>query len=330
MTGPVIEQPEGPGVPSPPTDRVVAVVELLLAAESPLRLSDIVERLDISRSTCFAILETLESRGWVERGTDRSYGPGRGLIPVANAVRARLPILQRAEAVMRAVVDDLRVEGLTLSLVGGGRLAQVARMGPRPGLDVGPLFQIPMDPPFGAAVVAYARSEDQEAWLAGVPDPESREHLGRVLGTLRTHGVAVWRLDAATELLSEAIFASQAVIDRLAAARRDVPDGRVSILSLFDRLGMSVADLAGDGPVPVAYLEAPIFDPDGHTCYVLEVHVLRDAVTRAELAAIVSRARAAADELTVECGGARRTFEPLPVSTGRSRARQPRRTGTRR
>lgn len=227
---------------------------------------------------------------------------------------------------MRAVVEDLRVEGLTLSLVGGGRLAQVARMGPRPGLDVGPLFQIPMDPPFGAAVVAYGRPEDHERWLAGVPDPESRRHLGLVLDALRTHGVAVWRLDAATELLSEAIFASQAVIDRLAATRRDTPEGRVSLLSLFDRLGMSVADLAAEGAVPIAYLEAPIFDSDGATCYVLEVHVLQDAVTRADLAAIVARARAAADQLTVECGGAPRTFAPLPVRA--ARGRQPRRTGT--
>jgi DNA-binding IclR family transcriptional regulator len=324
----VSEQREEAGLPSPPTDRVVAVVELLLAAESPLRVSDIVESLDISRSTCFAILETLERRNWVERRANRTYEPGRGLIPVANAVRARLPILQRAEDVMRGVLDDLEVEGLTLSLVGGGRLAQVARMGPRPGLDVGPLFQIPMYPPFGAAVVAYGRPEDQARWLAEVPDAESREHLRRVLDTLRTHGVAVWRLDAATELLSEAIFASQAVIDRLAATRRDVPEGRVSLLSLFDRLGMSVDDLTRSEPVSVAYLEAPIFDLDGNTCYVLEVHVLRDELPRPELGAIVARARAAADELTLECGGVLRAFQPLP-SPAASR-RQPSRTGTRR
>ena len=65
-------------------------------------MSDIVDSLQISRSTCFAILETLERRTWVERRADRTYEPGRGLIPVANAVRARLPILQRADRVMRA------------------------------------------------------------------------------------------------------------------------------------------------------------------------------------------------------------------------------------
>jgi DNA-binding IclR family transcriptional regulator len=324
----VTRGPREPGVPSPPTDRVVAVVELLLAAESPLRVSDIVDSLDISRSTCFAILETLERRTWVERRANRTYVPGRGLIPVANAVRARLPILQRADDVMRRLLDELDVQGLTLSLVGGGRLAQVARMGAQTGLDVGPLFQIPMYPPFGAAVVAYGRPEEQQRWLAEVPDAESRRHLDRVLETLRAHGVAVWRLDAATELLSEAIFASQAVIDRLASARRDVPSGRVSLLSLFDRLGMSVDDLARPDPVSVAYLEAPVFDGDGTTCYVLEVHVLRDDLSRSELHEIVARARSAADELTLECGGAVRPFAALPAPA--RGARQPSRTGTNR
>ena len=151
--------------------------------------------------------------------------------------------------------------------------------------------------------------------------PSRAEHLDRVLEALRAHGVAVWRLDAATELLSEAIFASQAVIDRLAAARRDVPDGRVSLLGMFDRLGMSVDDLARPDPVSVAYLEAPVFDADGTTCYVLEVHVLRDALPRAQLGDIVDRARAAADELTLECGGAARRFAPLTHARATSRER---------
>ncbi len=299
------------GVPSPPTDRVVAVVELLLAAESPLRVSDISDSLQISRSTCFAILETLQQRSWAQRRPDRTYEPGRGLIPVANAVRARLPILGRADEAMRAVVEELGVEGATLSLVGRGRLSQVARIGPRSSLDVGPLFQLPMYPPFGAAVVAFGRPADEQRWLAEVSDEASHEPLRRVLDAVRTTGVAVWRLDAVTELLSEAIFASQTMIDRLTAARRTEPEGRAGLLSLFDRLGLSVADLRSSDPVPVAYLEAPIFDAEGRTCYVLEVHVLRESVTHPEMARIVATARATADELTRECGGSVRTFEAL-------------------
>ncbi len=71
-------------------------------------------------------------------------------------------------------------------------------------------------------------------------------------------------------------------------------------------------DLAEDTPVPVAYMEAPVFDPEGRACYVLEVHVLRESVPRPELGDIVATVRKAADELTEECGGRTPTFIPLP------------------
>lgn len=318
-----------PDVPSPPTDRVVAVVELLLASEAPLRVSDVVERLGLNRSTCSAILETLQQRSWVERRADRTYAPGRGLIPVANAVRARLPILRLADEAMRAVLDDDDLEGLTLSLVEGGRLAQVARVGPRTGPDLGPLFQIPMHPPFGASVIAFGRDDEQRRWLEQVPEPDSRARLELVLECLRVHGVAVWQLDAATELLTEAILASQAVIDRLTATRRAGVDGRASLLSLFDQLGMSVDDLAAADPVAVAYVEAPVFDPDGSACYVLEAHVLREAVDRAALAGIVARVRRAADELTAACGGFVPAFVPVPGGAPAVSPGAPERPGSR-
>jgi hypothetical protein len=212
---------------------------------------------------------------------------------------------------MRGLVDDLGVEGVTLSLVGGGRLAQVARLGPRPGLDVGPLFQIPMYPPFGAAVVAFGTEADEARWLDEVPDRGSHGPLRVVLESVRTAGVAVWRLDAVTELLSEAIFASQAMIDRLTSSRRGEPEGRTGLLSLFDRLGLSVDELRSSAALPVAYLEAPVFDAEGNACYVLEVHVLREAVSHRDRARIVASARAAADALTRECGGTVRSFAAI-------------------
>ena len=144
-----------------------------------------------------------------------------------------------------------------------------------------------------------------------MPDRGAHDPLGVVLDAVRTVGVAVWRLDAVTELLSEAIFASQAMIDRLTTGRRGEPEGRAGLLSLFDRLGLSVDELRSAEPLPVAYLEAPVFDAEGNTCYVLEVHVLREAVGHRELARIVGSSRAAADALTRECGGTVRTFAPI-------------------
>jgi DNA-binding IclR family transcriptional regulator len=299
-------------VPSPPTDRVVAVLGLLLAAPSSLRISDVVDRLGINRSTCSAILETLELRGWVERLADRSYQPGGGLIPIANAVRSRLPILARAEPVMKRLMDELGVEAIGLSLIDGAHQSRVARVGTPTGPEAGPLFEMPLFPPFGAVVAAFEPDREQVRWLDQVSDPAVRNHLRSLLESVRHYGAAVWRFDAQTQFISEAIFASQSLMSRLTAGQNDDERGRLpSLLHDLARLGYLSGDLRAKRALSVAYLEAPIFAADGRTCYQLEVHVLRDAVSKNELRTILIQLRAAADELTLVCGGKPASFSRL-------------------
>jgi DNA-binding IclR family transcriptional regulator len=281
------------------------VVELILEADGPLRVSDIVDRLGINRATCSAILETLALRGWVERLPDLSYAPGSGLIPVANAVRSRLPILSRAESVMNRLLEELAVEGVGLSLVEGHQLARVARVGAPTAVDAGPMFRMPLVPPFGVVVAAFGSDREQRAWLDLVGDPAVRKHLKRLLETVREQGVAVWRFDAQTQFISDAIFASNSALISNWTAR---PEGAVNahlsgLLQDLASLGYLAHELASKRPVSVAYLEAPVFDADGRTCYELEVHVLREAVSKKELTNIISHLRMAADELTAACGG---------------------------
>jgi DNA-binding IclR family transcriptional regulator len=302
-----------PAVPSPPTDRVVAVVGLLLEAAAPLRISDIVDELRINRATCSVILETLELRGWVERLPDLSYRPGSGLIPIANAVRARLPIVQSAEPVMNRLLEELEVEGVALSLIDGNQWARVARVGLPTGVDFGPMFRMPLVPPFGAVVAAFGTDREQRAWLDLAGDRAVRQHLQRLLETVRQQGVAIWRYDAQTQFISDAIFASSSAVTKWtstpAGSGAADSNGRFSsLLNDLARLGYLAADLSSRRSFPVAYLEAPIFDADGRTCYELEVHVLREAVSKKDLKNIVARLRIAAGELTAVCGGKTRSF----------------------
>src|SRR5205823_2361202 len=76
---------------SPPTDRVVAVLELLAGNESRT-VSEVARALDLNRSTATAVLTALAGAGWVERLPDRGYVLGPGLLPVAEAAFARLPV----------------------------------------------------------------------------------------------------------------------------------------------------------------------------------------------------------------------------------------------
>ncbi|MFJ9367626.1 helix-turn-helix domain-containing protein [Nocardia sp. NPDC101769] len=72
---------------SPPTDRVIAIVELLARSREPMLHRVIAERLRLSKSTTWQILTSLERAGWVSK-RDARYSIGDGLATtVAHARR---------------------------------------------------------------------------------------------------------------------------------------------------------------------------------------------------------------------------------------------------
>src|ERR1700743_3127607 len=87
--------------PSPPTARVLDVVELLAGTdEDRLRFSDVVRRLDLTQATAHAILTTLCERGWVSRDpVDKTYSLGPALAVVATRVETARPLAQAARTV---------------------------------------------------------------------------------------------------------------------------------------------------------------------------------------------------------------------------------------
>ena len=80
---------------SPPTDRVVTIVELLAEQSEPSSVASIASRLELNRSTVTSILLALERAGWAARQPDRRYTLGPGLLGVAEAVRESLPLSER-------------------------------------------------------------------------------------------------------------------------------------------------------------------------------------------------------------------------------------------
>ena len=96
---------------SPPTLRVVAIMEELAASTQPLRTSTLSRRLGLSRSTCTAILSTLERTGWLERN-DQGYFPGLGLVPLSSAVSRWLPSMREVGVILRDLAAQ--VEGSVL------------------------------------------------------------------------------------------------------------------------------------------------------------------------------------------------------------------------
>ena len=73
---------ESPGRTSPPTERVVAILDFL--ARHPhdrFGLSELARRLDLSKPTCLGIVTTLTESGYLLRDAqDKSYRLGPALI----------------------------------------------------------------------------------------------------------------------------------------------------------------------------------------------------------------------------------------------------------
>jgi DNA-binding IclR family transcriptional regulator len=163
-----------------------------------------------------------------------------------------------------------------------------------------------MFPPFGASCAAFDPEAGQQRWLEQVSDPTIREHLRRLLDTIRRLGVAVWRLDQSGQLLQDAVAASNAVAPKLGLHRgAAASDRRIAALSIaLGRAGYTADELRAAGqPFAISYIAGTVFDELGRPCYSLELHVLRTDVSYVELRQLVRRVRSAPDRLTVICGG---------------------------
>lgn len=283
---------------SPPTDRVIAIVELLLAAEDGAPLSEISERLGLNRATCAAVLGALEHHGWVERDQARAYHAGAGLVPVADAILARVPIVEGARELLRRLTDATGLAA-SLSRVAADHTSLVASYGRhRPG--AGDLTRLPIFPPFGAVVMAFRTAAERRDWLANTPDAATREHLEQFLSTVRTEGVGIWRLDDAMEQVNEAIRTMST-----ATGRTDLP--QLSQVLLRIGRGYLAADLDHPGLLPVSYMAAPVLGRDGRPQFEVELHVLRPDAPPSDVRNLAAELLAVADELTVRCGGVPRS-----------------------
>lgn len=313
------------GSASPPTDRVVAVVELLAARPTEqLTAAELARTLRMNRSTGAAILSSLELAGWVVRTPDRAYGLGTGLLGVAASVTGLLPILRDAEPVLRRLSRDAGCP-CTLTLADDTRLTDIAHFGNESelpaGVRVGSSF--PLYPPFGAAIIAFADLGVQRRWIAGgnLAARDAAEWR-RLLTSIRALGVGAWRLEPSADTARDAALALARSIEE----DPHQPELRASLAALLGRLGargFTVEELEAPGPVALGYLAAPASDAEG-AWYEIELHVTQPAIARPKRLRLVTLLREAAREITARAGGrapvpARAALGSLRSSTGRTR-----------
>ncbi|OBI89108.1 hypothetical protein A9X01_14235 [Mycobacterium asiaticum] len=281
---------------SPPTDRVVAVIELLATQHEPSSVASIASRLELNRSTATSILLALENAGWVTRQADRRYTLGAGLIAVADAVHQAFPV----SAEINHELEELARRagcGATLAWVGSTDMTFLASVPGRrkmpAGVTVG--LRLPVGAPACAAVIAHRDLPERREWLA-TAKPDDRDILEDVLSQIQSTHVAVYGLGESDpkvlDLLGEVADLLAENPQRTSLRRR--------MFKLFGELApipYTAEQLASKQPLSIGYLAAAVF-ADGKASYELQLGPLLPAVGRSERERYISEIRATADKLS--------------------------------
>lgn len=245
--------------PSPPTRRVIAVMELLAGQpQTSLALADICRELGISRSTGHAILHTLCANDWTLRDPlsgKYSLGPA---VPALSPPAAPLPRMLREPMQrlcksidMPVCISEVRAQSIVV-------VESVAASGTQPPVAAG--LRMPFLAPFGREFVAWAPEAARKEWVsrAGAVNDVFRARIPKVLKEIRNRGYGLERL---SDPLLRVYIAMQALDDgnahdpvstRLA--------GAVADLTVVDFLP---GELTGTALSPLATVSAPIFDAAG-------------------------------------------------------------------
>lgn len=296
------EKARSAGRKSPPTERVVQVLDYLVARpDQRFGLSELARTLEISKPTCLGILTVLADRGYLSRDkTQKTYGLGPALIAAGRAAQRGFAV----GPIARAQLENLSAKfgtTCTASAVVGDRISILEVTGPtgaRTAAKVGQVY--PFAPPVGLMYVLWGSDHDLESWLArepSLPVRLDRERLWNVVRDCRDAGYLVESLDPIGQRL-HTLMAGVATHD-LPPQVRELLGEMVSSLGERVYLGR---DIRSGDEHPVSLIAAPTYDAEGHQALVLTLYV-GGPITGREIERRAIALVAAADAVTAEVGG---------------------------
>jgi DNA-binding IclR family transcriptional regulator len=285
---------------SPPTVRVVDVVELLAAAgPARLRFSDLARELGLTQATAHAILATLCERGWVSRDpVDKTYALGPALAVVATRVDRARPIAHTARTAALGLAGEFGYATSVVERVGDSLVIASFEDAGRRSIGT-PGERIRYAPPFGVAFAAWDTAEEQRAWIerSASANPVLTHRLQEVLARTRRRGFDV---DCTTPALAQAARVMGTLpSDGLPDHVREITE---QLLMEFTTIGFLADDDTAREEQPVATIAAPVFDQRGRVPMIVAAHPLQplsrrriDAVGRrvAQVTAAISVRRPA-------------------------------------
>ena len=182
--------------------KAIDILQTFRTEEPRLSLADISTRLDMPRSTTHNLLNTLLSRGFVEKTDDGHYALGPAIVALTQSVRVNVELRDRAAPLLRELADACRESVYLTTLDNGYALYIYAIESPRRLLartavgDRSPLHCISL----GKAMLSRLSQEEVGGIVNRVGLPKftdttitDLDALKRELGQIRTQGYAVDR-----------------------------------------------------------------------------------------------------------------------------------------
>lgn len=285
--------------PAPGAQRSVAVLELLAAhPDERFTLSEVARRCDLNKATAHALLNALSERGVLLRHPEeKRYSLGPALVTIGEAARRGYSAVDFADPTLRRLAADsgLWARGWVCQR---DHLVAVAEAGRPASLAARPPARLPLVPPIGAVVMAFADPRSVDSWLARAPASAGARHVAEMLPTIRRDRCAVtlatpeWRMVVGS-----------------AARPGPEPGGETwrALLLAVAREPLLVAIPDGDAPMVISDVMAPVFGSSGEVALLVSLTSVDDAARTSEaIAALADRVARAADGLTATVGGARR------------------------
>lgn len=264
---------------SPPTERVVAIINLLTAhPDRRFTLTDIIRQVDITKATCHVVLQTLAAAGYLVRHHDKTYTLGPALIAVGRVALKTSPVLVGARPEMEALSRQF---GAVVSAVvqAGDELIVVERTGPDDRADrlqVG--HRIPFVPPMGIPFIVWGEPGALERWLARsrqARTPADGKRWQRLMAAVRETGYGVEPMTATSSRV-------RALVGELADEQLS-PSVRSLLASLVEEIGPAhylPEDLTGTERLPVGVVYAPVLDPRGRAEVGIALNLFREMTPR--------------------------------------------------
>ena len=293
---------ESSGRASPPTERVVAILDFL--ARHPhdrFGVSELARRLGLSKPTCLGIVTTLTDSDYLVRDSqDKTYRLGPALISLGHTAQESLRVDPAARAELRRLSA---ISGTTaaLSAVIDDRITVLELVGP-PGADVGVRVgqSYPFAPPVGLMFVLWD-DVALRGWLAKeptIPSQTDSERLDRVVTECRRTGYLVERLTPGGRRLYALMAGmSSRLPDELRALLGEL------IADIGERVYLRTEAPTGSRQRhDISVISAPVFDHHQRQVMVVSLQIGR-ALTDAEIAKRARALTATADVLTGRLGG---------------------------